>query len=223
MATGSRAGWYVASDGLTVRRNSANAELVRSSLAHWASSLRHFDEFGTLTLRTIHGKGCPCGPAHSVRHEGHCTGTDVRREADCGVPDVRTSGQLVEAFLSLCDAAIVAEEFGAARGRRHFHFVAIGAEKARKTECFQCLAGVRTHRTHSGIEFWTEYGGHVDNTRLESPTKAIRYVTKAVGYTVKDFEVSEIGPNEWRTAPDGRHVNDASTANDGNGRFWVKA
>lgn len=99
-------------------------------VANWITGMR-FPFFGTLTLENFHGVSCrryglskaakkragvwiPCG--------NHATG--------CFVPGVQASERYVSLFLASVARAVVVEEFGRLRGRRHFHFVADGDSDA---------------------------------------------------------------------------------------------
>lgn len=205
-------GW-TSSHGLTVRRDGTVAERVRGNLTRWIGDLHDFRSFGTLTLKTSHEQGCPCNRTHHPRHENHCNGTTNRLRASCRVPGVQQTETLVQAFIKHTDAVVVAEEFGAAHFRRHFHYVANGDETLRQpTWCFPCLRGKSGH-THTAVGFWRKYGGLVDRTQIDSTVKAIDYVLKAVGYTVKDSYSN-----------DGEYVvNAAADASDGQRlRLWFK-
>lgn len=211
--------WNALSGGFGAWRNDRLAARLRHDLERWVAAMRH-PEFGTLTLRTRHGGSCPCRQPHDAQHSRHCDGLNVRRTRDCRVPGVQRSETLVKAWLHLTDSALVVEEFGDTKGRRHFHYLASGSETHRAGfgSCFPCMAGLTAtdHGGHSANDFWRRYGGRVDSTLIDTPMRAVEYVLKQTQYVVKDqINGDEFEQPVWR---DGFYA----PASDDGRRLWLK-
>lgn len=152
-----------------------DAERLRAGWKQWITGMQ-LPEFGTLTLESQHGKNCG---------DRHCDGITRRGTRDCRVPGVQKTEKLVSSFRKLCTNSFVVEELGSRNGRRHFHYLADGSQTPRYGEqhCLREMAG-RVHKHHdcgwSGVGFWKEFGGRVDNTIVESYSKAIDYVLKDI-------------------------------------------
>jgi hypothetical protein len=152
-----------------------NDERVRIGWKQWITSMQ-LPEFGTLTLRAVHGKNC---------NDRKCNGIFPRGSINCRVPGVQKTERLVDTFRRLCTNSFVVEELGSRGGRRHFHYLADGSTADRYEEryCLPEMAG-RVHDTHNtgwnAVGFWKQFGGTVDNTIVRSYSKAIDYVLKDV-------------------------------------------
>jgi hypothetical protein len=152
-----------------------NDERVRIGWKQWITSMQ-LPEFGTLTLRAVHGKNC---------NDRKCNGIFPRGSINCRVPGVQKTERLVDTFRRLCTNSFVVEELGSRGGRRHFHYLADGstADRYEERHCLPEMAG-RVHDTHNtgwnAVGFWKQFGGTVDNTIVRSYSKAIDYVLKDV-------------------------------------------
>jgi len=150
-------------------------ERVRNGWKEWITKLQ-LPEFGTLTLKSVHGPSC---------NDRKCDGLTRRGTVDCRVPGVQKTEKLILTFRRLCEGSFIVEELGKRQGRRHFHYLANGSTTTRWNEqhCLREMAG-RTHKHHdvgwSAVGFWKTFGGSVDNTIVESYSKAIDYVLKEI-------------------------------------------
>lgn len=151
-------------------------ERVRSGWREWIGSMRMV-EFGTLTLAPVHHKSCS-----SRKCDGR---KGSRGSVHCRMPGVQKTEKLIATFRKLCDRSFVVEEYGKITGRRHFHYLAAGSTTKRLGErsCLRKMAG-RPHKHHdvgwTAVGFFKKFGGHVDNTVVESMKKAIDYVLKDI-------------------------------------------
>jgi hypothetical protein len=158
-----------------VRTNTAE-ERLRAGWKNWLSERLPMAEFGTLTLAAIHGKNC---------RDRKCDGLHRKGSINCRLPGVQKTEKLIATFRKLCDASFVVEEFGAAGGRRHFHYLADGGTTDRYEERY-CLRemGGRTHKNHdtgwNAVGFWKKFGGRVDNTWVQTYSRAVDYVLKDI-------------------------------------------
>lgn len=157
-------------------RDLSVAERVRNGWKKWIAGMPEFAEFGTLTLRPVHGSACS---------DRHCDGLTRRGTISCRVHGVQKTENLVKTFRKLCGASFVVEELGSRKGRRHFHYLANGSTDVRPGErhCLREMAG-RFHKKHdvgwNAVGFWKKFAGSVDNTVIESLTKSIDYVLKDI-------------------------------------------
>ncbi len=160
--------------GLTVDLTAS--ERVRDGWRTWLTDRVPFHQFGTLTLRPLHGRTC---------HDRFCDGLTRFGTIDCRLPGVQKTESLISTFRKLCSDSFVVEEFGSRHGRRHFHYLAIDSETARHEEqyCLRELAG-RYHVNHkagyTAVGFWKEFAGHVDNTFIKTYQRAVDYVLKDI-------------------------------------------
>lgn len=151
------------------------AERVRNGWKKWLTGVQ-LPEFGTLTLRPYHGKNC---------RDRKCDGLTRRGSLNCRVPGVQKTQKLVDTFRKLCSGSFVVEELGTRKGRRHFHYLADGSTTDRWSEhyCLRELAE-RSHTHHdvgwNAVGFWKRFAGGVDNTIVESYSRAIDYVLKDI-------------------------------------------
>lgn len=184
--------------GLGVWRQSTGAERVRDSFSDWIVSMQ-FSEFGTLTLRTAHGKSCA---------ERHCDGITIRGTPDCRVPGMQKTAKLVNTFRHLCRRSFVVEEYGSDKGRRHFHFVGDDAAKIRrgKRGCIRCLE-LKCHTRHNdgytAVGWWLAQSHSAEVETVYSPRKAADYVTKEISddyefWNESDVDVRNDERNEFR-------------------------
>ena len=157
-------------------RTNTIEERVRAGWKHWLTDELQFAEFGTLTLAAIHGKNCS---------QRKCDGLHRKGAIDCRLPGVQKTEKLISTFRKLCTSSFVVEEFGAAGGRRHFHYLSLGSTTDRYEEqhCLREMAG-REHERHdtgwNAVGFWKRFGGHVDNTWIQTYSRAVDYVLKDI-------------------------------------------
>jgi hypothetical protein len=157
------------------RTNTAE-ERLRAGWKEWLTDKLQFAEFGTLTLKAIHGKNC---------FERKCDGLHRKGTINCRVPGVQKTEKLISTFRKLCASSFVVEEFGSTGGRRHFHYLSAGSTTPRYEErhCLREMAN-RAHKRHdtgwNAVGFWKEFGGQVDNTWIETYNRAVDYVLKDI-------------------------------------------
>ncbi len=177
--------------GNFVWRNSSDEEKLRDSWSRWVASMPGTPRFGTLTLATRHHQRCK---GYAERPDGkrfNCEGSqpELRSHSGCRVPGVQRSETLLRGWLALVDSAFVVEEFGTAKGRRHFHYVASGTSNNRYLygNCELCLAGIpheKYKRVGTATGYWEANGGRVDETSNKDPIEIANYITK---YITKDL------------------------------------
>jgi len=171
-------------DGSTVWSLRSPKEEMRANWTRFILSLR-LTSFGTLTLRSRHGQNCPRVWFKGVQ-KFVCDGgiPELRGTPRCRVPGVQRTETLVRGWLASVDAAFVVEEFGTAKGRRHFHYLAVGTETLRTEsgKCVLCMANIPHNvgkRLRTANKFWRDYGGFVDEKPvIDDPKKCAEYVTK---------------------------------------------
>lgn len=159
-----------------VRTNTIE-ERLRNGWKYWLTDELQFSEFGTLTLAPSHGKNC---------NQRKCDGgVTFKGSVDCRMPGVQKTEKLIATFRKLCTASFVVEEFGTFGGRRHFHYLSAGSTTERHEEryCLREMAG-RTHKHHdlgwTAVGFWKAFAGHVDNTYIQSYSRAVDYILKDI-------------------------------------------
>ncbi len=160
--------------GLTI--DLTDTERVRAGWKQWLTDRMPFHQFGTLTLRPLHGKSCD---------DRFCDGLTRFGTINCRLPGVQKTEKLIATFRKLCSDSFVVEEYGARNGRRHFHYLAVDSETERYEEqyCIREMAG-RYHVHHetgfTAVGFWKRFGGNVDNTHIQTYQRAIDYVLKDI-------------------------------------------
>ncbi len=162
--------------GLGLAIDLTSGERVRAGWKKWLTERMPYGEFGTLTLAPVHGKNC---------RERKCDGIHRKGTIYCRVPGVQKTEKLIATFRKLCDASFIVEEFGAAGGRRHFHYLSDGstADRYEERHCLREM-GNRTHKHHdtgwNAVGFWKRFGGQVDNTWVQTYSRAVDYVLKDI-------------------------------------------